>query len=335
MNANESHKDMSHINDRTLEPVGLSAQEERTYLLLLDHPGLTASELASLLGQSERLTGASLALLEAKGLVARSSDGREYLPAPPDVGIRALVSHKHEDLQRTERSIARLLNRVREAAARRNHREEILEIVTGEDPLAARLDHLQRTARDEVLGFITTACPYRPPQRTFEQACARGVSIRVVYDRETLEVPDMLETARRQVSLGGHVRVASSLPVTLAIFDRELALVPERDGVQEALLVGVSALLDALVEFFETVWVRASPLPLALNGDSGAPGIPEYDDIIVLLAAGYKDDAIARRLRLSTRTMDRRVQAMMKSLDATTRFQAGWLAAHRAVESGG
>lgn len=333
MNTNESHKGMSHNIDRALEAVGLSTQEERTYLLLLDQPGLTPAELARLLEESDRLTGSSLSLLEAKGLVSRSSGGAGYLPAPPDVVIKALVERKYEELQRTEHSITWLLKRVREAAARRRPREEILEIVTGEDALAARLDQLQRTARQEVLGFITSECPYRAPQRTFEQACTRGVRIRMIYDRETLEIPDMLETARRQFAIGGQVRIASSVPVTLAIFDRKLSLVPEYDGVQGALLVGTSALLDALVKFFETVWERAAPLPVELNGTAGgAQGIPEYNDMVALLAAGYKDEAIARRLGLSTRTMDRRVQALMKALDATTRFQAGWLAAHRTEE---
>lgn len=329
VNDNESDKDVPPHNGRTLEPVGLSAQEERTYLLLLDRPGLNRSELAQLLDQSEQLTDISLSLLEAKGLVARSSGGRGYRPAPPDVVIKALVERKHEDLRRTEASVERLLQRVREATARRTPREEFLEVVAGEEALSARLDQLQRTVQRDALGFITAACPYRAPQSTFERARARGVQIRMVYDREALERADMLDTARRQIAIGGQVRVAESVPATLAIFDRDVALIPEHDGVQGALLVGTSAVLDVLVEFFESMWDRASPLPVA-NGDAETGQVvPDYDDLITLLASGYKDDSIARRLGLSTRTMDRRVHSLMKALDAATRFQAGWVAAHR------
>jgi DNA-binding NarL/FixJ family response regulator len=48
-----------------------------------------------------------------------------------------------------------------------------------------------------------------------------------------------------------------------------------------------------------------------------------------MLAAGLKDDAVARQLGVSKRTLDRRVQELMRNLGAWTRFQAGWLAALR------
>jgi DNA-binding NarL/FixJ family response regulator len=44
---------------------------------------------------------------------------------------------------------------------------------------------------------------------------------------------------------------------------------------------------------------------------------------MTLLAAGFKDDAIARQLALSSRTVGRRVAELMESLGARTRFQAG------------
>lgn len=71
-------------------------------------------------------------------------------------------------------------------------------------------------------------------------------------------------------------------------------------------------------------------MPLgAETGDGEA--IPEYDDLVSMLAAGFKDEAIARKLRLSTRTLDRRISSLMKTLDATTRFQAGGARDRRAV----
>lgn len=51
--------------------------------------------------------------------------------------------------------------------------------------------------------------------------------------------------------------------------------------------------------------------------------------IITLMAAGLTDEAIARRLRLSRRTVVRRITALLDRLGATTRFQAGVQAANR------
>lgn len=312
-----------------LGAVGLTAQEERIYLLLLDQPGLTPMEFAALLGQSERLARVYLDALEAKGFVARSSGGPGYLPAAPDVVVRSLIASKQDELRRVERAIARLLKRAREAVARRGRLDEILEIVLGEEALFARVDQLQRTAQDEVVGFITTTCPYPVPQGIFDPSRMRGARIRMVYERQALNVPHLLDAARRQLAVGEQVRVVNALPVTLALFDRRHAVVVESNEVRSALLVSRSALLKALLRYFETIWERAAPLASASNGAERGPLESEHEDLVTLLAAGFKDDAIARSLGLSARTMDRRMSMLMKSLDASTRFQAGWLAAHQ------
>ncbi|MFV2022916.1 response regulator transcription factor, partial [Micromonospora sp. LOL_023] len=46
-----------------------------------------------------------------------------------------------------------------------------------------------------------------------------------------------------------------------------------------------------------------------------------------LLAAGYKDEATARELRISVRTYRRHVATLMERLNAESRFQAGIQAA--------
>lgn len=331
MNTNASgdtpHNSGGNNEGQILAAVGLTVQEERVYLLLLDQPGLTSAELSDMAGTSIRLTDLCLNALEGHGLAARSSDGTGYVAATPDIVIKALIDRRREELCQVERSIGRLLTRARDALARRERRDGILEFVTGEEALSARLDHLQRTAEREVLGFVTGNCPYRAPHRTFDQARVRGVRIRMIYDRAALETPWILAAAQRQIAIGGHVRIASSLPVTISIFDDRLALVPEFDGVPGAQLVGTSALLDALRMFCELTWDRSVPFGPVANGEQD---VQENGDLVSLLAAGFKDQAIARTLGLSTRTLDRRLHTLMTSLDANTRFQAGWQAAHRA-----
>lgn len=51
--------------------------------------------------------------------------------------------------------------------------------------------------------------------------------------------------------------------------------------------------------------------------------------LVRLLHAGFKDQAIARQLGVSVRTATRRVAALMRRLDAGTRFQAGVKARER------
>lgn len=48
-----------------------------------------------------------------------------------------------------------------------------------------------------------------------------------------------------------------------------------------------------------------------------------------LLAAGLTDEAVARRLDVSVRTLRRVTADLMERLEARSRFQAGYLAATR------
>ena len=51
--------------------------------------------------------------------------------------------------------------------------------------------------------------------------------------------------------------------------------------------------------------------------------------LLALMAAGLKDEVVARQLGLSLRTVRRRIAHLMDELDADTRFQAGLEASRR------
>lgn len=94
-------------------------------------------------------------------------------------------------------------------------------------------------------------------------------------------------------------------------------------GAGAAAVIRPSALLDALIAYWEMCWRQATPLD--------APGedpIGEEDrQLLILLVSGLKDEAIARQLGWSVRTMRRRMSRLLESLGAANRFQAGVIAA--------
>nr|WP_281358865.1 helix-turn-helix transcriptional regulator [Flexivirga aerilata] len=53
--------------------------------------------------------------------------------------------------------------------------------------------------------------------------------------------------------------------------------------------------------------------------------------ILRLMANGVSDAAISRQLGISSRTVERRVRVIMDRVNATTRFQAGVLAARQGL----
>jgi hypothetical protein len=175
-----------------------------------------------------------------------------------------------------------------------------VEVVRGREAIRHRLRQVRRLARRELLVLDRPPYPVRPDGEPLH----RGVRYRVIYDLET-SIPDGPD--------GGQARKLAGVPMRLVIADRKVALVPPAAPGDAAVLLGPSALLDGLVAMFDTLWEHAySPLR-----------DPTDQQLLALLAAGLTDQAIARRLGVALRTVERRVRRMMDGLGARTRFQAG------------
>lgn len=131
------------------------------------------------------------------------------------------------------------------------------------------------------------------------------------------------------------MRSMSTLPFKMAMVDRHIAIIPlDYEGNSPSLLVRSSALLNALHSLFELLWERAAPVSFTdsnqINLESPTSQLPrDATELVSLLAAGMNDKGIASELGISSSTFSRRIVELMKSLDARTRFQLGWLAATR------
>jgi DNA-binding NarL/FixJ family response regulator len=85
-----------------------------------------------------------------------------------------------------------------------------------------------------------------------------------------------------------------------------------------------SAVLDALSALFEALWDVALPLRLGDRDGDDSGGLSTDDRLLLnLLTAGVPDEAMARHLQISYRTVQRRLQALMQRAGVTTRFQLG------------
>jgi DNA-binding NarL/FixJ family response regulator len=124
----------------------------------------------------------------------------------------------------------------------------------------------------------------------------------------------------------GCCRMLRDVPLRLIVIDRRTALLPTSADVVVEL--GPSSLLNALLRLFDLLWQQASPLTPAV---SGGPLTSDDQQLLSLAAAGLTDQAIARRLGVAQRTVERRMQRILKTLDATTRFQAGLRAGQRGL----
>ncbi|MHB8718350.1 MAG: helix-turn-helix transcriptional regulator [Candidatus Dormibacteria bacterium] len=320
-----------------LRDLGVEGSAETVYLLLLDRPGLTVAEVASLARRTRRSVAAACASLEASGLVSRSLDRPARLTAVrPDVAVEALVLRQTERLQRARLAAADLLERYRRHARPDARVADLLEVVEGREGIAQRFLQLQAEARDEILVLDRPPYVVDPADNVAAETSVleRRVRARVIYDTSSLS-QEHLALIREHARAGEQARVMDGVPMKLIIVDRRVGLVPLRQdepGLEGRLVVHTSPLLDALLVLFETLWRAAAPLPRreAPGVDTADLGLSEDDRMLLaLVAAGLKDEVVAARLGITERTVARRLRVLFTRLGATTRFQAGLQAARR------
>ncbi|MEO3788821.1 helix-turn-helix domain-containing protein [Nonomuraea sp. B10E15] len=318
---------------RLLEGLGVTVAEETAYRALLRHGPATLSRLAAETGSSPAAIRRMLPRLEDLGLISRVA-GRplRLVATPPNVAIDILVARRQEEIAHSRAAAALLATEVAERSGPQP--EEVLEVVTGRDAVARRYLQLERNATREMLVLVHPpyAVDISDDQENRQRAARQGAPTRGIYSPLAFEHPGMLAHTRRAISDGEQARLGQ-VPVKLAVADARTAILPlvsdDDRAVESALVVHPSALLDALVGLFETLWRAAVPLRLTSTEALEPEMWPQAPDaeVLALLAAGMKDDAIARQLGLSPRTVQRRVQVLCERLGARTRFHAGFLAA--------
>ncbi|MCP2262804.1 helix-turn-helix domain-containing protein [Promicromonospora thailandica] len=318
--------------------LGLTPDETIAYSELVAMPSATVADLAAALspygtslGEAHRL----LRRLENHGLVARiTGDERRFSAAPPAIALGALLARRQDEVRNAEVELNRLEEIYRVAAAGRGP-TDVIDVVRGDDAVRHRFEQLQLGARESVDAFVRPPVIVTSSQENSaeDQAVARGVQYRVVVERGMLESQDVtVEETVEATDAGEEVRFAARVPLKLIVVDRELALLPltSSGDVVGALLVRESTLLDALMALFEIVWEQASPLLLGASGLAGEVADHVDDDdarILGLMLSGLTDQAVAKQLGTSLRTVQRRVRALMDLADVETRVQLGWHAA--------
>jgi sugar-specific transcriptional regulator TrmB/DNA-binding CsgD family transcriptional regulator len=321
-----------------LDVLGLDAAEQAAYQRLVGMSSDSPESLAEAMQVEVSTVAAALATLEEKGLVARSTaTPGHFVASPPAVALGSLIVQREEEIRRAELELGRLTERYRAAMADRTA-TDVIDVVHGAQAVAQRFAQLQRGASREVLALVKSSVAVVSAEENVEEdaAVGRGVSYRVVLERQAFGKPGFVDMVAESVRAGELIRVADALPLRLVIADRSLALLPlaatDSDIGGGALLVHESGLLDALLHLFDLVWAAAYQVVPTESGltELAAERIEDIDArILTLLLGGLTDQAIGSQLGLSLRTVQRRVAALMERARVTTRFQLGHAAARR------
>lgn len=308
----------------------------RVYRSLVGHPRESAGRLADRAGLSEAVVRAVLKELAAEDIVMTTGAGgaeESWEALPPTQVVEALLQRdaaRWTALRQTGTELEQLYRFARRDAGHYG----ALEVVEDAARVLAVSGQLQRSARHQLRAidmppYSGTVDHYLGQEALQRERMADGVVYRTIYHGSVCDDPIAGPNMARMIAAGEQARALDDPPMKLAIVDSELAVVTlaadDHPGVV-SLLVRPSSLFRALSNVFESLWRLAVPVTTTGTGTQlDARG----RQILTLMASGATDDAIARRLGLSRRTVVRRVAVLLAGLGATTRFQAGVQAARR------
>ncbi|MFD4506310.1 response regulator transcription factor [Streptomyces sp. NPDC058457] len=310
--------------------VGVSAFDEVVYQSILHQPDAGAAGWALLTRATPAQLREACNRLLTLGLLQPPDSMGGLRAVDPRVAIRALIRRRETESELLA-ATAEEMATAYEAGLLREEPTRLIEVASGEGAIAARLEEMYARAEHEVCLFDTPPYLAPPAPQVDSQAdlLKRGIVSRGLYAASALEDPNALSRAWKMVELGEQARVLPSVPLKLLVVDGRRAMLPltsSAAGGYCAVVVWHSAVTEALQKLFELAWQQATPLGRPeVNGELSA----DEQALTRLLAAGMKDEAVARHLGVSLRTLRRRVSDLQERLGASSRFQLGLRAAQR------
>ncbi|MER6915371.1 helix-turn-helix transcriptional regulator [Streptomyces sp. NPDC000594] len=321
----------------------MESRSEAVYWEMLKHPEADVEQLAGRLGLEAQEMGNCLDELGRLMLIRPSWDAPgEVRAVDPEVGLASLLARQEADLLREQERISASRAALHQVIAdiqrtKQGRNDPDVERLTNIDRIRFKIEALAAKCSSDIMGFAPagaqSAANMAASRPLDSKVLARNVRMRTIYLESIVNDRPTLDYARWLVESGAEVRTAAVLPPRMVIYDRKTAILPldpetTRAG---AMLLHSTGVVSALCDLFEQVWKAAAPI----NSESGCAAkqeeelTPQEAAILQLLADGYTDDTIARKLGVSVRTSRRITAKLTAQLGAKSRFQAGVLATAR------
>ncbi len=318
----------------------LGAVEVELYRAALTHPGMSMAALAEASGQSAEELDKPAKLLCEMGLLRvdeldRVSAVSPMLAETTVLGAEDLeLGARRASVEARRNAIRRLVLDWNEALAPSTP-DNAVDVIYDQREINNVLMHYADSVQNELL----SVAPGRLPKTRIDSrtrianlySLRRGIRTRVLYQHAALRDRHTRSYLAEYADNGAKIRFATSVPGRSLVIDREVALLPIPTGDSSKMglaIVREPNVIAWVVATFEQLWSEAQTLEDALSRQHDTAELDQTRAAILrLMAEGEKDEAISRRLSISVRTCRRQIADYMAQVGATSRFQAGVIAA--------
>lgn len=274
----------------------------------------------------------------------RLLDPADRLVASPERALQALLTDQSAGLRRLQSELTGNLQAVREVMALLSARPAgragaDVEFFEDREVLRLRIDELDALGRREFLAMRSAFPDAEVLRRSLEadlKMLAEGVECRLLVTPGAARGSGASRYLAAMLDAGAAVRVAAALPLYFNVYDRATTVIAlglpasEQDAILRHPLV-----TGCFVRVFEHCWSTARPYARGGDKETAASAYsPQERDVLAMLAAGAKDEVIARRLGVSDRTLRRLLNQLTQKLGAESRFAAGARAAQLGLLEG-
>ena len=320
-----------------LRNFGVAEQTAQVYAAMLAAPRADVATLATSLGMTPEEVEHELDTLADLMLVV-ATPGAQPVTVPPHEAFDMLIAREQAQLQARQRELEASRTNLAGAV------ESFLEgrIVRDDFGLIERIDEgkVVRSRLYQLLGHARSSVASIepgdaiPPEalaaaaRLDDQLLARRVTVRAVVCAVSIRADYWRDHLQRQDAKGALTRVHPAPPMRLIVIDDEIAVIPNSHTRSGAWVLHSADLVRPTLLMFEQVWADSTALDHASLTDDVITEA-RMRQVAALMAAGLKDETIARRLDVSIRTVRRLVSATMAALQSESRFQAGVIAVKR------
>ncbi|MFC9591255.1 hypothetical protein [Streptomyces sp. NPDC056944] len=311
----------------------------RAYSAALKHGEFHTTEIARDVGCDEATADRIRVHLSKLRLLAEGHPDGGWRPVDPEVAevelrlpLEQRIHVGQQELARLHHTLDQFTGLYREHT-RAQRTQETIRVLTDPADVQQEVGLMMRRCTKEMVtmqpGGGRSAETIRAVLPPTLELLNRGVEMRTLY-QHTARASLTTRTYVRQVAEGGaQIRTTGEAFERLIIFDAETVFVPAaRCGrqVPGAAVVTDPTVVNFMYRTFESMWQSAQEFE-AHRHDYQQAAAELRGRILQLMAAGLKDDVIARRLGMATRTCRRYITGITEEIGAVSRFQAGVKAA--------
>ncbi|GAA3829047.1 hypothetical protein GCM10022226_57340 [Sphaerisporangium flaviroseum] len=264
-----------------------------------------------------------------------TATGRRFVPVDPEIAAASLVSSVEREIYQRRELIDQIRERIDvfrqddSSTGGTSSASGSIEYLVGSMEVRGFLKMASDACRDEVLVLQSNQEDADELALAYLSLLGRGITVRIICQhRDRADLSTRMKM-KKLTDAGAAVSTTSHVPRSAVVFDRSLVvLFGLSDGESSVARVHNHGVARFLLDLFNHLWDAATPLEGLESGYANV--VDDLQQAIAgLMAKGYTDEIVARKLGMSVRSCRRHIATLMRDLDATSRFQAGVQAARR------